>query len=299
MSLHREKYLPRGGPDGGDGGNGGDVIFRVNPQRYDLSHLAGRQLWAAGQGGQGSSNNVHGHDGAPLFVEVPVGTAAIDSESGMVVADLVEEGAEVIMASGGKGGKGNAKMATPTNQCPRASEPGQPGEEKSLILQLKLQVDIALIGPPNAGRSTILSALTRAKPRIEPWPFTTTAPILGVIMTENFEPLVLAELPPLVAGSSEGKGLGNSFLAHAERAALLVIVIADGDEEIAMIREELRAYGHGLPEKPAVFCHTRAQIPHLNNEEQLPGWSAEENPKLFLNRMVVAWRKARAEQHET
>ena len=296
MSLRREKYLPRGGPDGGDGGKGGDVVFRVNAQRYDLSHLAGRQLWGAGPGGQGSSSKVHGADGAPLYVEVPVGTTILEPESGIVIGDLVDEGVELIIARGGRGGKGNAKMATATNRCPREAEPGLPGEEKNLALQLKLRVDIALIGPPNAGRSTILSALTRAKPRVEAWPFTTTAPILGVAMTESFEPLVLAELPALVEGASEGKGLGNRFLAHAERAALLVVVIADGDEEIEMIQQELRAYGHGLLQKPAVLCHTRARIPDLSDEEQLPGWLIEAKPDFFLERLVAAWRKARVEQ---
>ena len=201
MSLRREKYLPRGGPDGGDGGNGGNVVFRANPQRFDLSHLAGRQLWVAGPGGQGSSNKIHGHDGAPLFIEVPLGTTVLESEGDTVIGELIHEGAELIIARGGRGGKGNAKMATATNRCPREAEPGLPGDERNLVLQLKLLVDIALIGPPNAGRSTILSALTRAKPRIEAWPFTTTAPMLGVVMTQDFEPLVLAELPALLPGS--------------------------------------------------------------------------------------------------
>jgi GTP-binding protein len=223
----------------------------------------------------------------------------LESESGTLIADLIDEGAELVIARGGVGGKGNAKMATATNRCPRESEPGKPGEEKNLVLKLKLQVDIAFVGPPNAGRSTILSALTRAKPRIEAWPFTTTAPMLGVVMTKEFEPLVLAELPALVAGSSEGKGLGNSFLSHAERAALLVLVIAGGDEEIVMIQQELRAYGHGLSQKPAVVCHTRSRIPSLSEREQLPGWLVEENPDLLLERMVDEWRKARAEQQVT
>jgi GTP-binding protein len=223
----------------------------------------------------------------------------MEAEGGSVLGDLVEEGAELIIAHGGKGGKGNARMATATNRCPREFEPGNEGEEKSLILQLKLQVDIALIGPPNSGRSTILSALSRAKPRIEAWPFTTTTPMLGVVMTENFEPVVLAELPALVPGASEGRGLGNSFLAHAERAALLVIVIRDATEEVAMVHQELRAFGHGLSQKPYIICHTRGPIPELTEEEQLPGWAINESPERFLERLVAAWRKARAEQQRT
>ncbi len=297
-SLRREPYVPKGGPDGGDGGRGGDVIIRANGQRYDLSHLGGRHLFVAGPGKPGGPNRLFGADGAPLYVDVPVGTMVLDSETKSLLADLVEPGQTFLAAKGGRGGVGTARLATPNHRTPREGRPGEPGEERALTLRLALLVDIALIGPPNSGKSTLLSRVTNARPRIEDWPFTTTAPVLGVLLTDRFEPLVVAELPGVVAGASEGKGLGNGFLVHAERAALLVLVVRGGPEakdELSVLGEELARYGHGLAEKPHVVCPTLKPIPELE-ATVLPGWRVVEDPKGFTSLMVETWRKAKADR---
>jgi len=292
-SLRREKYLPRGGPDGGDGGRGGNVYIRSNPQRYDLSHLKGRKKWAAGPGKPGSSNRITGKDGTDLFIDVPPGTLIVDAETNRILGDMISEQQELLVASGGIGGIGNARRATSTHRCPRDADMGEPGEERTISLLLKLIVDIALIGPPNTGKSTLLAALTHARPRIENWPFTTAVPILGAVLSDRFEPLVIGEIPALFPGAASGKGLGNSQLAHAERASLLVFVISGGEtasSEIEMLKNQITAYGHGLEHKPWILCPMQEAVPDYTGE-QLPGWLIQTGPEHILDLIIQRWRK--------
>lgn len=272
------------------------MIIRANEQRYDLSHLGGRKLFAAGPGKPGGSHRLFGSDGPPLHIEVPLGTMVLDP-AGIVLADLVEHDQSVVAVRGGRGGAGTARLATPTHRTPREGHAGQPGEERCIVLRLALLVDIAFVGPPNGGRSSLLATLTRARPRIEEWPFTTTTPVLGAVLTETFEPVVLAELPALVEGSWEGKGLGNSFLVHAERAALLVVVVQGGEDaagEIRMVRAELERYDKGLASIPWVACPTRVPLPEIPAHDQLPGWTAAEDAQGFLSLMAERWKRAKA-----
>lgn len=273
------------------------MVVWANPHRFDLSHLTGRGVWAAGPGKPGGPRRERGQDGPPLRIDVPLGTTVVDLRGPVVLADLVEAEASCVVARGGAGGLGSAHLASPTHRTPREGQPGQPGEERKILLRLSLMVDIALVGPPNAGRSTLLAAITRAQPRIEPWPFTTTAPVLGALLTETFQPLVVAELPGLVEGSSEGKGLGNDFLVHAERAALLAIVVQGGAtaaKDIQVTREELAKYGHGLAEKPWVVCPTREPLPEGIDAPCIMASQGAGAAQEFTRALIQAWRRARA-----
>lgn len=289
--------MPKGGPDGGDGGRGGDVIVRANGQRFDLSHLAGRRVFAAGSGKPGGPNRLFGQDGPPLHIDVPLGTTVLDAAANTILADIEADGQICVVARGGRGGAGTARLATPTHRTPREGREGQAGEARTITLRLSLMVDIAMVGPPNSGKSTLLALLTSARPRIEAWPFSTTSPMLGALLTPSFEPVVLAELPGLVEGSSEGKGLGNGFLVHAERAALLLLVIRGGpgaEAEIRVVRDELARYGHGLDAKAWIPCPSFEPVPQMPQACQLPGWNAAGDTAGFLSRLIDVWKRAKA-----
>jgi len=244
--------VPKGGPDGGDGGPGGDVVLVADPDLRDLSSFRNRQHFKADKGGAGSGGNRHGASGETAELRVPVGTQVLDEDE-QLVADLVAAGARVTVAAGGAGGRGNRRFATPTHQTPRFAETGIPGEEASLELRLKLLADAALVGLPNAGKSSLLSRISNAKPKVAEYPFTTLQPVLGTVESDERQ-LVVADVPGLIEGASEGVGLGHEFLAHLERARLLVHVIdaAAGDpaEAFAAINHELEAYGAGLADRP-------------------------------------------------
>jgi GTPase len=252
LSFRREKFVPKGGPDGGDGGPGGDVVLVADPDLRDLSSFRARQGFKAGKGGAGGGGSRHGASGESVELRVPVGTQVLD-EDAQLVADLVAPGARVAVARGGAGGRGNRRFATPTRQTPRFAETGIPGEEATLELRLKLLADAALVGLPNAGKSSLLSRISNAKPKVAEYPFTTLQPVLGTVDSDERQ-LVVADVPGLIEGASEGVGLGHEFLAHLERARLLVHVIdaAAGDpvEAFAAINRELEAYGAGLAERP-------------------------------------------------
>ncbi len=264
LSFRREKYVPKGGPDGGDGGRGGDVILRADPSLRDLSSVQRRKWIRAGRGGNGRGARKHGADGEDVELRVPVGTQVFAGEDDLV-ADLAHPGARVVLARGGQGGRGNARFVSSTRQVPRFAEVGLPGEELDVDLHLKLLADAALVGLPNAGKSSLIARLSNARPKVADYPFTTLQPVLGTVESPDGRQLVLADVPGLIEGASEGVGLGHEFLAHLERARTLLHVIdasKPADEQWLTIDAELAAYGAGLDE--------RAQIVVLNKVDLAP-----------------------------
>jgi GTPase len=253
LSFRREKYVPKGGPDGGDGGRGGDVVLAADGRLRDLSVLRSRTRFAAGAGGPGRGGRRHGAEGKDVVLAVPVGTQVL-GEEGALVADLTSDGARAVVARGGAAGRGNARFATPTRQAPRFAETGLPGEELAVELRLKLMADAALVGLPNAGKSSLLRRISNAKPKVADYPFTTLAPVLGTVDAPDGRQLTVADVPGLIEGASEGVGLGHEFLAHLERARLLLHVIdaatGEPDERFRTIDRELERYGAGLAERP-------------------------------------------------
>jgi GTP-binding protein len=265
-SLHfrREKHVPKGGPDGGDGGPGGDVVFVADPDLRDLSSFRTRLWIKAGNGEPGRGSLKHGATGETATVPVPVGTQVFD-EDGQLIADLASPGARVVAARGGSAGRGNKRFATPTRRAPRFAETGLPGDETTLELWLKLVADAALVGLPNAGKSSLLRRISNAKPKVAEYPFTTIAPVLGTVDSpDGSRQLTVADVPGLIEGASHGVGLGHEFLAHLERANLLLHVIdaADGDpaERFATIDHELAEYGAGLDERPQVVVLNKIDL---------------------------------------
>jgi GTPase len=263
LSFRREKYVPKGGPDGGDGGRGGDVVLVADPDLRDLGAFQARHTYKAPRGGQGQGARKHGADGADVKLRVPVGTQVLD-EDGLLIADLAAPESRVVAARGGSGGRGNRRFATPTRQAPRFAEVGLPGEEVEVELRLKLLADAALVGLPNAGKSSLLRRLSNAKPKVADYPFTTLAPVLGTVEAPDGRQLIVADVPGLIEGASEGVGLGHEFLAHLERARLLVHVIdaSEGDpvDRFATIDRELEAYGAGLAELPQIVVLNKLDI---------------------------------------
>jgi GTPase len=262
LSFRREKFVPRGGPDGGDGGRGGDVILIADASLRDLSSLRRRRLVKAGRGENGRGARKHGADGENVEIRVPVGTQVL-SEEGDLIADLAHRAARVVLAKGGQGGRGNARFASSTRQVPRFAEIGPPGEELDVELHLKLLADAALVGLPNAGKSSLLTRISNARPKVAEYPFTTLQPVLGTVESPDGRQLVVADVPGLIEGASEGVGLGHEFLAHLERARTLVHVI-DGsqppDEQWRLIDAELGAYGAGLDELPQIVVLNKIDI---------------------------------------
>jgi GTPase len=255
-SLHfrREKHVPKGGPDGGDGGPGGDVVLFADPDLRDLSSFRGKRRFKAGSGEPGRGALKHGATGETIELPVPVGTQVLDAD-GQLIADLASPGARVIAARGGIAGRGNKRFASPTRQTPRFAETGLPGEETTLDLRLKLLADAALVGLPNAGKSSLLRRISNARPKVADYPFTTLAPVLGTVdAPDGTRQLAVADVPGLIEGASEGVGLGHEFLAHLERANLLLHVIDaaedDAADRFAAIDRELAAYGAGLESRP-------------------------------------------------
>jgi GTP-binding protein len=250
MSFRREKFVPKGGPDGGDGGNGGDVVLVADPSLRDLSSLQRRRWIKATRGGNGLGTRKHGADGDDVELHVPIGTQVFTDE-GDLIADLAHPGARVVLAAGGRGGRGNTRFVSSTRQVPKFAEVGPPGEERDLELHLKLLADAALVGLPNAGKSSLLTRISNATPKVADYPFTTLQPILGTTESPDGRQLVVADVPGLIEGASEGVGLGHEFLAHLERARTLVHVIdasLPAEEQWRTIDAELAAYGAGLDE---------------------------------------------------
>jgi GTPase len=263
LSFRREKHVPKGGPDGGDGGRGGDVFMVADAALRDLAWFHGQTAYKAGRGEPGRGAQKHGADGETIELRVPVGTQVL-ADDVRLVADLAHPGARFVAARGGAGGRGNKRFATSTRQTPRFAETGLPGEEEWLELRLKLFADAALAGCPNAGKSSLLSRISNARPKIADYPFTTLAPVLGTVESPDGRQLTIADVPGLIEGASEGVGLGHEFLAHLERARLLVHVIdasePDLAERFATIDAELAAYGAGLDERPQVVVLNKIDL---------------------------------------
>src|SRR5947199_148824 len=267
LSFRREKYVPRGGPDGGDGGRGGDVIVRAIAGTDSLADIVNRKHWRAERGGSGGSGNCHGRNADDLVIRVPPGTIIFDRQRGNVLRDLTRAGDEVIVARGGKGGYGNKHYASPTNRAPRQFQRGQSGEERELVLELKVIADVGLIGLPNAGKSTLLSRLSRAQPEIADYPFTTKYPNLGIVTIGGERVFVLADLPGLIEGAHSGVGLGHEFLRHVERTRIIIHLVepfpTDGSDPLQnyrTIRNELELYSPALARKPEFVAVSKSEL---------------------------------------
>ena len=284
--FRREKYIPKGGPDGGDGGDGGHVILRGNRNLWTLLHLKFQRHILAGHGESGSGRLSSGKKGETKIIDVPCGTVAYDAETGEYLCDVTEDGQEVIMLRGGKGGRGNNHFKTPTNQAPRYAQPGEPYQERRVILELKVLADVGLVGFPNAGKSTLLSVMTAAKPKIANYPFTTLEPKIGIVSYRDYKSFVMADIPGIIEGASEGKGLGLRFLRHIERNSLLLFIIAaDADDihqEYRVLLNELAQFNPELLDKRRVLAISKSD---MLDEELMGALEADlpEIPHIFIS----------------
>ena len=267
-SFRREKYVPRGGPDGGDGGRGGDVVLRASRNVASLIQLANQRTWKAQHGEQGGSSQCHGANGDDLLIEVLVGTMVFDLKHDLLLKDLKEDGQEFIVARGGNGGKGNVRFKSATLRSPTTAEPGEPGQARSIRLELRMIADVGLVGLPNAGKSTLLSRLTKARPKIAPYPFTTMTPHLGFAQIDRDRGFVIADVPGLIEGASKGVGLGHDFLRHIQRAGVLLHLVEpaplDGSDPLnnyRTIRNELEQFDEELGSRLELVAVTKNDLP--------------------------------------
>lgn len=305
--FRREKYIPKGGPDGGDGGDGGHVILRGNRNLWTLLHLKFQRHILAGHGESGSGRLSSGKKGETKIIDVPCGTVAYDAETGEYLCDVTEDGQEVIMLRGGKGGRGNNHFKTPTNQAPRYAQPGEPYQERRVILELKVLADVGLVGFPNAGKSTLLSVMTAAKPKIANYPFTTLEPKIGIVSYRDYKSFVMADIPGIIEGASEGKGLGLRFLRHIERNSLLLFIIAaDADDihqEYRVLLNELAQFNPELLDKRRVLAISKSD---MLDEELMEALEADlpEIPHIFISSITsynlvalkdLLWRELNAD----
>jgi GTPase len=281
VAFRREKYVPKGGPAGGDGGNGANVVFQVEEGLRTLMDFRYQRHFKAPRGEHGMSKNQHGKNSKDMIVKVPPGTIVSDAETGAIIADLVEHGQKSVIAKGGRGGRGNSRFATPANPAPELSEKGEPGQEREIIMELKLLADVGLVGFPSVGKSTLLSVVSAARPKIAEYHFTTIAPNLGMVETEDSRSFVLADLPGLIEGAHSGVGLGHQFLRHIERTRVIIHVIdmaategRDPYEDYLTINNELKEYNLRLTERPQVIVANKMDMP-----------DAEENLKVFKEKL--------------
>ncbi|NLB87649.1 MAG: GTPase ObgE, partial [Syntrophomonadaceae bacterium] len=268
VAFRREKYVPMGGPAGGDGGKGGDIIFEADEGLRTLMDFRYQKHFKAGRGAHGQGKNMHGAKGEDLIIKVPVGTVIKDDDTDQVIADLVAPGQRVIVAKGGRGGRGNARFASARNKAPTISENGEPGEEKWIRLELKLLADVGLVGFPNAGKSTLISRISAARPKIADYPFTTLVPNLGVVRTKSKDTFVVADIPGLIENAHQGAGLGHNFLRHVERTKVLVFVLDTAEtegrdvlEDYNILRQELELYNESLSKRPFLIAANKMDIP--------------------------------------
>ncbi len=279
VSFRHEKYVPRGGPDGGDGGDGGDVLLTVSPHLRTLSHLRHSPRYAAGNGRPGMGKQMFGARGATITVEVPPGTVVRDADTAELITDAVIAGAQVVLARGGRGGRGNVHFKRADRRTPRYADPGRPGERRRLELTLRLLADVGLVGLPNAGKSTLLARLSNARPKIADYPFTTLAPILGIVPVGEYSTLVFADLPGLIEGAAQGRGLGQRFLKHIERTRFLLVLIEATDPDpagtYAILGRELRGWSAELGRREHLVCYTKADLVGEDDRRDLPALSSE------------------------
>ncbi|MDR0786403.1 MAG: GTPase ObgE [Gemmatimonadota bacterium] len=306
VSFRRESYIPHGGPDGGEGGRGADIVLVMDPQLSTLMDFRYRRQYRAPSGQDGQGSNRSGRGGEDLHLRVPPGTSVRDADTGEFIGELLEEGDTLVVARGGRGGKGNVHFATPTNQAPRHAQPGEEGEARRVELELKLIADVGLVGEPNAGKSTLLSSVTRATPKVADYPFTTLTPNLGVISLSDSRSFVMADIPGIIEGAHEGRGLGHEFLRHIERTRTLALLIpADALEpeaELELLRNELRSYSADLAEKPYCVVFTKADLlpadwpdPVVKAEGAWGIFTISSVARRGLNQLLEAlWRESRA-----
>jgi GTP-binding protein len=289
VSFRREKYVPRGGPDGGDGGDGGDIIITADRNLHTLIDLRYQQHYRADRGGHGEGSNKHGKDGEDCRIRVPVGTIVKDADSKLILEDLNEDGKSFVVVKGGKGGRGNTRFKSSTNRAPRRAQKGLPGEEKWLYLELKLLADISIIGFPNAGKSTLISKISAAKPKISDYPFTTLTPNLGVVRVGEYISFVVADIPGLIEGAHEGKGLGIRFLKHIERTKLLLHLIdmsagegRDPINDFNIINKELFQFSPDLASKPQIVVGNKVDVPDAREKfEKVRNMFKDMNVEIF------------------
>ncbi len=314
-SFRREKYIPLGGPDGGDGGAGGDVIIRADANLSTLLDYTYRDRWVAERGMHGQGNNRTGASGSDIVLPVPPGTVIRDTESGRLIGEVMQDGDQLIVARGGRGGKGNAFFVSPTHQSPREWQPGEEGESLALELELKLIADIGLVGQPNAGKSTLLSVISAARPKIGDYPFTTLSPNLGVVPMSGSRTFVVADIPGIIEGAHEGRGLGLQFLRHIERTRILAFLIPidamDWQEEYDQLRNEVRSHSAGLAAKPHCVVFTKLDLlgddwlPPIHAPQAFGIFGVSAAARIGLEELLSAWwsqllllrKTAETEQH--
>jgi GTP-binding protein len=270
VHLHREKYITKGGPDGGDGGRGGHIILKGNQNLWTLHHLKFKKHFRAGHGAHGSKSRSTGADGSDVCIEVPLGTVVKDNETNNILFEITTHGHEVVLCQGGMGGRGNWHFKSSTNQTPRYAQPGMPGEEKNVTIELKILADVGLVGFPNAGKSTLLSVITAAKPKIADYEFTTLKPNLGIVDYRDYQSFVMADIPGIIEGAAEGKGLGHYFLRHIERNSILLFLIpADANDvrqQYDILLDELKRYNPEMLDKERLVAISKSDL--LDHELQ-------------------------------
>ncbi len=285
--FRREKFVPKGGPDGGDGGRGGHVILKGNQQLWTLLHLKYRKHVIAGKGNNGEGSNRTGGDGSDVILEVPLGTIARNADTNEFINEIIDDKQEIIITPGGKGGLGNNHFKTATNQSPRYAQPGEPGIEQTVILELKILADVGLVGFPNAGKSTLLSVLSAAKPKIADYPFTTLTPNLGVVPYHDYRSFVMADIPGIIEGASKGKGLGHRFLRHIERNSVLLFLIPADTENVVneyqVLISELKKYNPELMDKKRLLAISKSDLLDEELREELEKELPEKIPSLFIS----------------
>ena len=281
IAFRREKFVPKGGPSGGDGGGGGSVWIVASRRLNTLYHLQFQREWKAGRGEHGMGSNCSGHQGDDVTIELPVGSVVRDKATGETIADLAHDGERVLVAKGGRGGLGNQHFATATRQAPRFAQPGEAGEERQLFIELKLIADVGLVGLPNAGKSTLISVISAARPKIADYPFTTLVPNLGVVSADDSQTFVVADIPGLIEGAHEGHGLGDQFLRHVERCSVLVHLVdlstnEHPDRDAEVIARELELYSETLAQKPRIVVGSKLDSAIEGNSDKLRAY-AEKN----------------------